>query len=705
METPMLKLFANRKLKTKIIGGFVAVLVLLALVAGAGTTSFFLIGDRFGDYVQINHVANKAESIAEHMAKLQRNVIAYTLSSKEEYFEKAEGLATALHTELKDALNESRDPERRAEFEKIAKSLDSYRTGLERLNKIDHERDSLIADTLDVGGQSMRKSLTEIIDSAKADSDLEAAAVAAEAQERLLLGRLFANQMIGRRDPSRAEAALKAFAEIKDELAQLDQHLTDPTRRRLLTEVEEAMPKYVEAFVRVAELIKESEHLVNGDMAEKAETIDQAVDAVAKSAHEDQQALEEATYGILTGSQLSIAVIAGVALAIGGVFALFLGNAIARSIHTMTAVMGRLANRDWQVEVPARDNKDEIGDMARAVQIFKESGIENERLQAEAEETRRREERRQREAEDKERREAEEKRQEDERRRSEAESQRRREMHELAGNFEQSVGKIVEAVASAATEMRALAEQLVEAVQSTNSRASTVASASEEATTNVQTVASAAEELSASVQEISRQVQTSTKITTQAVDQAQKTNAQVEVLAQAADRIGEIVRMITDIAGQTNLLALNATIEAARAGEAGKGFAVVASEVKNLAAQTAKATEEIGSQISGIQGSTREAVEAIREIGSIINKVNEIATTIATAVEEQGAATGEIARNTQQAAQGTQQVSANIQNVTQVAAQTGQAADQVLQAAGDLSKQAEALQTDVRNFIEKVRAA
>jgi methyl-accepting chemotaxis protein len=286
-----------------------------------------------------------------------------------------------------------------------------------------------------------------------------------------------------------------------------------------------------------------------------------------------------------------------------------------------------------------------------------------------------------------------------------AEVENRRAMNQLADQFQTSVGAALDTVASAATELQTTAGSMSGTAEKTSSAATSVAAASEQATANVQTVATAAEELSASVQEISRQVQTSTKITSQAVTQVAQTNERVEQLAQAADRIGEIVKMITDIASKTNLLALNATIEAARAGEAGKGFAVVASEVKTLANQTAKATEEIGGQITAIQSSTGEAVSAMRSIGDTIAKVNEIAQSIAAAVEEQTAATSEIARNTHEASAGTQQVSANIQGVTQNAQETGQAAGQVLQAAGDLSQQAERLRGDVTSFIQKVRAA
>jgi methyl-accepting chemotaxis protein len=302
---------------------------------------------------------------------------------------------------------------------------------------------------------------------------------------------------------------------------------------------------------------------------------------------------------------------------------------------------------------------------------------------------------------------------EQERRRLESEQQqaeaaaadRRRAMHAMADSFERDVIGIVQTVSTAASQLQATAAAMTATAEETSRQCCAVSAASEQASTNVQTVASAAEELSGSIREISRQVTSSSTIAGEAVNEAQRSDTLVKGLAEAAKKIGAVTSLINDIASQTNLLALNATIEAARAGEAGKGFAVVASEVKNLATQTAKATEEIGAQISAMQGVTEQTVTAIDSIGGTIGKINEIATTIASAVEEQGAATQEISRNVQQAAAGTSEVSNNISSVTQAAGETGAAAGQVLQAAGDLSRQAEQLRGQIDQFLAAVRAA
>jgi len=284
-------------------------------------------------------------------------------------------------------------------------------------------------------------------------------------------------------------------------------------------------------------------------------------------------------------------------------------------------------------------------------------------------------------------------------------TQRKIEMIKLANDFEGAVGQIIETVSSASNELEASAGTLSSTAERSQQLATRVAAASEEASTNVQSVASATEELSSSVNEISRQVQDSARIAGEAVGQARHTTERVSELSKAAARIGDVVELINTIAGQTNLLALNATIEAARAGEAGRGFAVVASEVKALAEQTAKATGEIGQQISGIQAATQDSVSAIKEISGTIEKLSEISSTIAAAVEEQGAATQEISRNVQQAAQGTHEVSSNITDVQRGASETGSASSQVLSAAQSLSTDSNRLKLEVGKFLNSVRAA
>jgi methyl-accepting chemotaxis protein len=364
-----------------------------------------------------------------------------------------------------------------------------------------------------------------------------------------------------------------------------------------------------------------------------------------------------------------------VALVFGGGLAWFIGHGIAGPIGQMTSAMTKLAGGDKSVEIPGTNRGDEIGDMAEAVQVFKENLIRTDELASrEAEESHKRAERAQR-------------------------------IASITSEFDVSVSELLGAVSVASSDMQSTATSMSEIANDTNERATTVSTAAEQASSNVQTVASATEELTSSIQEISRQVDQSSKIAASAVSQANQTDKQVQGLALAAQKIGNVISLISDIAEQTNLLALNATIEAARAGEAGRGFAVVASEVKELASQTAKATEEIGQQIGSIQSETDEAVTAIQAIGETIGEINEIATSIASGVDDQTTATGEIARSVEQAFVGTQEVTGNILEVTRAAGETGTAATRVTSTASGLGSKSEELKAQVEAFLKEVRAA
>ena len=380
------------------------------------------------------------------------------------------------------------------------------------------------------------------------------------------------------------------------------------------------------------------------------------------------------------GAALSRTITAGVGL-IGLLLigiALVVTRSVTKPIGGMVRAMKQLATGDTSVAVPGGERRDEIGAMAGAVQVFKDSMIEAERLRAE-------------------------------RSGAQAEKQvvaeRRAEMRRLADGFEQAVGNIVDSVSAASSQLESAAGALAHTAEKTQSLSTGAAASSEQASNNVKTVADAAEELSGSVSEIGRQASESSRIASEAVKQAEMTNGRVAELSQSALRIGDVVKLITSIAEQTNLLALNATIEAARAGTAGRGFAVVAQEVKALAAQTSKATEEITAQIAAMQTATEGSVAAIKGIGGTIGRISEIATTIAAAVEEQGAATQEISRNVQQAATGTSQVTANIVDVSRGAQETRSASSQVLASAQSLSEESGQLKTEVGKFLATIRAA
>jgi methyl-accepting chemotaxis protein len=460
-----------------------------------------------------------------------------------------------------------------------------------------------------------------------------------------------------------AKKLLPAFAADFDQAARM----FDKTMTVSYPQIEKAtMANNNEEALRLSKAMMNETRLLRDHMTAITAKLD--ADIAARS--------DAATAEVVSTIRLTVATVGGAFLAVLALAFAIVRFGVVRPIDRLKAVMEAFAAGDFRAVVPGAERGDEIGGMAKTVEVFKTNGLEVERLKNEQEAIEQR-----------------------------AAEQRKAEMKRIADDFERAVGEIVHTVSSASTELEASAATLTTTSARSQERTTAVAAASEEASTNVQSVASATEEMSSSITEISRQVQDSARIANEAVHQALKTNERVGELAKAASRIGDVVELINTIAGQTNLLALNATIEAARAGEAGRGFAVVASEVKALAEQTGKATGEIGQQITGIQTATQESVAAIKEIGDTISKMSEIASTIASAVEEQGAATQEISRNVQQAAQGTQQVSSNIIDVQHGVSETGSASAQVLSAAQSLSRDSNRLKDEVGKFLNTVRAA
>jgi len=441
------------------------------------------------------------------------------------------------------------------------------------------------------------------------------------------------------------------------------------------TSARAALDAFGAAFEATAPPLLEATMLFNGSLLPQTVAIQAELRTAQDHMLRDFAAITVAAHaqtGQVEWVQLSGA---AAGLALGLALAVIIARGITGPLTGMTEAMSRLAADDLTVGVPGLERGDEIGAMARAVDVFKHNGLAA-RTAAAAREAERKE--------------------------KEAHALR---LAQLVRDFEGSVAGLVQGLATAATELEATAQSMSGSADQADHQAATVASAAQQMSVNLQTVSASAEELGASINEISRQVAQSAEITARAVQDAERTDTIVRALAEGSQRIGEVVSLINDIAGQTNLLALNATIEAARAGDAGKGFAVVASEVKNLAGQTAKATEEISLQIGQIQAATGEAVGAIRGIVATIAEVSRIAGSIAAAVEQQGAATAEIARSVQQAAAGTQDVTQNISGVSQAANDTGSAATQVLGAAGNLARQADALRGEVSGFIAGVRAA
>jgi len=711
------------KVGTRIYVGFALVLALLLAIGGG---AIFAIRDAvhaFETEQELSENTLRVATIDRDFVALRRNAYVYVDAGRDEDLKHTNELRQSIPPRIVEASGKLRVAERRQALEQVGKLVGDYNVAVGKLIDMRARREDLIKNQMNPKGLKAREQLGAIIETANADKDQDAALAASAVQQVLMQARLNAIRFIAEPTEAQAKRALAELNLFVKEAGALESRLQNPKRKAAAAEIVGLARQYAKSFEDVVAVVTETDNMLNGAMLKIGAEVAQSISKVSAG---QIQYLDE--FGHSKGQMLSTvatAVVGLVALALilGTLTAIFIARGITKPVNAMTTAMGRLAGKDWSTEVPAQDRGDEIGQMAKAVQVFKESGMENERLQKETEEARIRqaaadeeqrrlkeeaakaEERREREAEEAKRQAEEQRRQDQERAKVEAEKQRKAEMNALADGFEATVKGVVQTVSSSASEMQSSSTAMSATAEETSRQATAVAAASEQASSNVQTVASATEELSSSIQEITRQVSESSRMAKSAVEQAKTTGQTVDGLAQAAAKIGDVVKLITDIASQTNLLALNATIEAARAGEAGKGFAVVASEVKSLANQTAKATDEIAQQIQAVQNATQEAVGAIQEIAKTIEQVNEVASTIAAAVEEQGAATKEISRNVQQAAQGTQEVSKNIVSVTEASSEVGGAASQMNGAASELAKQAETLSLEVDKFIQKVRAA
>jgi methyl-accepting chemotaxis protein len=665
--------FLNLRIRGRLYGGFGALVLFCAALAGFAVWQLGAIHTEVAALTVQSKNTIRVGEITTELQGTRRALLRYTFDQDEASFAEAEKRMSRTTDLLEDAAKTTISEERRTVYKDAAKEIAELKTKRvalgDAVKQMQAGRKLLFTD-----GDQMAADVQKFVEAAdKTDFTHEANAL----ETKVLLVRVANWRMLATRDAKGLVTFKTNVDKTQQQIAALEKANLPSNLAGLLAPVKASVGKYAEAFDKTGPNLLLGDELYYKAITPLIVGTIGKMEAAKVSIGQAFEKIATETEDRISNTTTTQEMVAGAAVLIGLLIAFFIARGIIGPLSGLTSGMKELAGGNFGVVLPGLDRKDEVGDMAQAVETFKVKAEEKARDEAEA------------------------KVKQD----LAAAKQRKADMIKLADDFEGAVGEIVDTVSSASTELEASANTLTSTAERAQELTTMVAAASEEASTNVQSVASATEEMTSSVNEISRQVQDSARMANEAVDQARKTNDRVSELSKAAARIGDVVELINTIAGQTNLLALNATIEAARAGEAGRGFAVVASEVKALAEQTAKATGEIGQQISGIQAATQESVNAIKEISGTIEKLSEISSTIAAAVEEQGAATHEISRNVQQAAQGTQQVSSHITDVQRGASETGSASSQVLSAAKSLSGDSNRLKLEVGKFLNTVRAA
>jgi methyl-accepting chemotaxis protein len=655
--------------------GFTVVLAISAVSMGMAYMGFERVSTGVKAYRNSVSESDLAQNIDRELIVYRGLARYYVVTGKEDDAKAALAAEAGLKDAIDQTMKTTTNPARVNQITRLAREFRAFTKIFADVVKAKHDTELVTQNQLTRSGNLLRYKLDDFPSVVEDDAELAAVTLGAKkVAGQFQAAMALANTFVVNSDPAVAASALARLKFVETALQAIPS--ADEKVLQAVKEASVQLEAYRQALAKLIENSKEVEEL-SVEMADSANAIIKASNAMKADLLSDQQRLDGESNANISETERFVIVLALGGFLLGGALAAILGKGISRPMVTMCKAMRELANGNFDVVLPGLGRRDEVGEMAGAVEEFKIQAIAKaERDAAEH----------------------------DAQNKASA-AARRAELIRFADDFESAVGTIVANVSASAVQLEAAAGTLTRTAETTQSLSSQAAGASEQASSNMQSVASATEELSASVDEIGRQVQESNRIAEAAVQQAEQTDGRIGKLSRAAQEIGDVVKLITAIAEQTNLLALNATIEAARAGEAGRGFAVVASEVKSLASQTAKATDEISSHIAGMQGATQESVAAIKEIGGTIAQISSIASTIASAVEEQGSATQEIARSVQTVAQGTHEAAANILEVNRGAAETGSASGDVLESARTLSSESTRLREELDRFMANIRAA
>ena len=629
----------------------------------------------FGSYRQAAQGTNQSGRVEANMLMTRLFVENFINSPGEESVQGVKQRAQATLDLIPESKALAGSEEDLAAVTRIEENVMKYMETFNEVEALQNRLDDLVSNRLDVIGPQIEKLLADIMSRAFFGSAAKVTYQGGETIRHLLAARLGVASYLLKRDAAYYEGAVKELAAMSKAATLLHAAVDNEEMKKMAGEVIELGGQYAASFEEAYQLMTARDALIANGLNQIGPEVAREVEAAKLANLDRQEELGPKVEGEMNRALIVTAVVAAISVLIGVVSALMIGMGISRPIVAMTDAMGRLAEGDKETEIPAQDYEDEVGRMAGAVQVFKDNMIKADRLAAEQAGE------------------------------QEARNRRAQKIEELVRSFEAQAGQLVSTLEGSAAEMFATAEQLTKRAQQTTEESAIVASAAQEAGSNVQSVASATEELTASITEIAQQMQQANQQASTASTHASSATEVMDELGRTAEDIGSVISLITDIAEQTNLLALNATIEAARAGEAGRGFAVVASEVKNLASQTAKATEEIAAKVQGIQSEAASARKVIEEVTEAIAGVAELAMGVSSAVEQQSAATQEISRNVQEAASGTQEVVNNIQGVSDGATETEKAAANVSSVSTTLNENARRMKESVDGFIAGIKAA